>query len=407
MAESSRFFDSSGGDRTYTAGEFADYFAGWVRQDGVAQGKLGELVPTNDNTLFATMASGMAYKGGYFYKNTATLQLPFAAVTTGQKRIDRLVIRVDTLTARSAVAAIIQGVATSGTPSAPALGSGDLAIAQYLIDNTTGSYVYTVTDERVYLQISSATPSLFTGQIFEMGIEVATSTTFPAIPLWENDVVVSSANYPLLIPLLRAQKYKSWSGSAYVSDHTVTVSGSNLTGSGTAWNNLCSALAEDATVHGSYTSYRPINVAGTDYAVSAVNTGTNVISVTGSPPTGSQTAILYGHRIAGSSSTARIYKDSGRATYSADGSTYIGGLRRRFRTQGHVHETAVDGDSTLFGKGPSRAGVNQAGSPITIGPDLTNVPYTDGTNGTPIIGPSTDAANSVVYRYLYAGSYVA
>jgi hypothetical protein len=222
----------------------------------------------------------------------------------------------------------------------------------------------------------------------------------PIVKLWDSDHVLDVANYPLLVPKLRAQKLSAWSGSAYVTDHTVSVSGSVATGSGTAWDALLAALTEDYVVHGNtYTNWRCINIAGTDYAIAGINAGSHTCTVTGSPTTGSQTAIVYGRRIAGSTTTARTYKDSGRATMSQDGTLRIAGLRRRFHMHGHIHGLApqISANSTggtVLGSYLNGQVVNGSTSPA----------QTDGTNGTPITGPETEPNSSTVYRVMHAGT---
>jgi hypothetical protein len=218
----------------------------------------------------------------------------------------------------------------------------------------------------------------------------------PIVPLWDSDHVLDAANYPKLVTKLRAEKTASWSGSAYVTDHTVTVAGSVATGSGTAWDALLAAIAEDILVHGGYTNYRCINIAGTDYAITNVTAGSHTCTVSGSPTSGSQTAIVYGRRIAGSTTTARTYKDSGRATMSQDGTLRIAGLRRRFHMQGHLHEER--GITGLYNGGANEV----TGIAALATGYYTGSPYTDGTNGTPITGPETEPNSSTVYRAIWA-----
>lgn len=221
----------------------------------------------------------------------------------------------------------------------------------------------------------------------------------PIVPLWDADHVLDVANYPLLVPKLRAEKVSAWSGSAYVTDHTVTVSSSTLTGSGTAWDALLAQLAEDNVIHGSYTNWRCINVAGTDYAITNVNASAHTITVSGTPTSGSQTAIVYARRIAGSTTTARTYKDSGRVTMSHDGTLRIAGLRRRHHMQGHYHSlSSIVMTQSIGVNAGSGYNANAATSTnVTIGS-----PITDGPDGPPITGPETEPNSSIVYRAMWA-----
>jgi hypothetical protein len=222
----------------------------------------------------------------------------------------------------------------------------------------------------------------------------------PFVKLWDADHVLDVANYPLLVAKLRAEKTKTWSGSAYVTDHSVTVSGSTVTGSGAAWDNLLAALAEEELVHGSFTSWRCINIAGTDYAISAVTPASHTLGVTGSPSSGAQTAILYGHRIAGAATTCRTYKDSGRATMSPDGTLRVAGLRRRHHIVGHFHEP-LSPATGIWQVRTGTGGVDGV-SGAAQGYTSTGGPITDGTY-TPIIGPEVEPNSSTVYRVMHAG----
>jgi len=252
------------------------------------------------------------------------------------------------------------------------------------------------------------------GEVFDMAVEeepVAWGAArnnedpdgdryFPAVKLWDANHDLAAANYPDLVAKLRAQKAKTWTGSAYASDHSVTVSGSTITGSGTAWDYLVSAIAEDALRLGSY--QRTINVGGTDYAVTAATPGSHTLTVTGSPSSGAQTAIMYPYRIAGSTS-ARVFKDSGNASMSPDGARYVNGLMIRDRTQGHKHVFEVSGNYPKNIYAAGSGGTSALGYASTPGWDV-GVPLTDGTNGTPRTGATTDPNASIRYRYMWAGT---
>jgi hypothetical protein len=152
------------------------------------------------------------------------------------------------------------------------------------------------------------------GAYMESDLDEAASAKNPIVKLWDSDHILDVANYPRLVPLRRAEKVKSWSGSAYVTDHSVTVAGNVATGSGTAWDNHLAALVEEVAVHGGYTNWRAGNIAGVDIAITNVSTVAHTITFASAPTSGAQTYIMYAFRIAGSTTTARTYKDSGRAT---------------------------------------------------------------------------------------------
>ena len=150
MAESSFFFTSSGGDRKYTSGNFATFFYELTqRGEGVIKSIDNELAVTNPGTLSVNINTGTSVKRGYLYNNSTSLNKALDAVTSGSQRIDRIVTRVD-LTARTMSVVIVKGT-ESGSPSAPSIdGTTDVLLAKILVNNTSGTPVYTVTDERVY-----------------------------------------------------------------------------------------------------------------------------------------------------------------------------------------------------------------------------------------------------------------
>ncbi len=229
----------------------------------------------------------------------------------------------------------------------------------------------------------------------------------PIVKLWDDANDLGAANYPLAAPLLRAEKSKIWNGSALVTDLPATVSGSTLTGSGTAWTNALAALAEAVAVRGDYGDNIVINIAGTDFPLANVNTGAGTIAVTGSPTTGSQTVIIYPYRKSGSATAARTFKDQGRVSMSPDGVTYIAGLRRRDRMEGHYHETGSSSVNAPFGtSGAVITRSTYAGTASAVGVN-TGPATSDGTNGTPRIGPTTDPAATIRYPVMHVGVLLA
>ena len=218
----------------------------------------------------------------------------------------------------------------------------------------------------------------------------------PVLLITDADHDVTAASAPLFVTAMRAQKAKSGA----TTDHSVTVAAHVVTGSGTPWDNMLAALAEDLLIHGSYTAWRCLNVGGVDYAITNVNPGAHTITITGDALSGSQTAIWYPYRIAGLATSARVFKDSGRALVSADGTVNIGGARRRDYMQGHFHTLPAAGGGGVINiitfTTVASAQSNFSGSPVT-----------DGVNGTPRTGLTTDPRAMVVFRYLWLGVYLA
>jgi hypothetical protein len=274
-----------------------------------------------------------------------------------------------------------------------------------------------------WMQLEKAIQVGRVGEVVEFTYEVAPVTwqnarnkTYPGNPrympmlaVWDADHDVDSAQAPLLVPAMRAFKAKASNGSGgWVTDHSVTVAAHVCTGSGTAWDNLLAALAEEELVDvamgkGGFTAWRCLNVGGTDYAITGVSTAGHTATITGDSLSGAQTAIWYPHRIAAQATKIRLFQQSGEATVAHGTSECIGGGRRRDRGQGHYHSPLSPG--VQFPSSVVSGGSYQgpAGGTTQVFGNTTGAPATDGTNGTPRTGPTTDPRATVVFRYLNAG----
>lgn len=153
MAEKSGFFSSRGGDRTYTADFFADYFA-QVLTNGIYNGGTNLQVTNSSDDMQSDIAEGRAFINGYFYYNNSNLSLTHSTADSSLNRIDRVILRLNTdENIRSISAAILEGT-PDPTPTPPDLTRTDtlyeISLAQVLV--TAGSSVIPVeniTDERL------------------------------------------------------------------------------------------------------------------------------------------------------------------------------------------------------------------------------------------------------------------
>jgi len=246
------------------------------------------------------------------------------------------------------------------------------------------------------------------------------STTNPANPLYWPAIDVTDADHdvpstqaPDLVTELRAKAAEVLGSASF----TATVAGSVLTFANTTANNaLLKAISEDALVQrwlssGQSATYagsgedfangRCINVAGTDYAMSAINTAARTITVTGSPTTGSQTVIFYPYRIAGSTTSVRLHRLSGFvpvASGDADG-VEIDGMRHMDQGQGHYHNPLVGSGFWVVGGG----GTSLSGAGTAAGPTTTGAPVTDGTDGTPRVGKNNSPRSHSRRMYYWVG----
>lgn len=229
---------------------------------------------------------------------------------------------------------------------------------------------------------------------------------------------VTAAAAPLLVAAYRAVKAKVLG----VTDHAATVAGSVITMPNTpAANALIMLLQSDAIVSGWFNTGEPanflggadystastqrcINVAGTDYAITGITALSRAITVSGAPASGAQTVSVYTYRVAGAATTARLFRIAGFVGVAAGdaGGEVIGGFRKMDRTQGHLHPTIPAYNVINNGTGELTGGGGTAGTGKTIG-----APTTDGTNGTPRTGKTTDPRTVGQYVYTFAGILLA
>ena len=116
--EKSGFFNSSGGDRVYSATDFAAYF-GKLVSNGIFYAAPTNLQVTPDSGMAVSVVAGSAWINGYSYENTDALVLNLATASGVNPRIDRVVVRFSAVERRIYLATL------TGTPSevsvAPAL----------------------------------------------------------------------------------------------------------------------------------------------------------------------------------------------------------------------------------------------------------------------------------------------
>ena len=109
--EKSGFFNSSGGDRVYSATDFAAYF-GRLVSNGIFYAASTNLQVTPGSGMAVSVASGSAWINGYSYENTETLTLNLATASGVNPRIDRVVVRFSAVERRIYLAML------TGTPAA-------------------------------------------------------------------------------------------------------------------------------------------------------------------------------------------------------------------------------------------------------------------------------------------------
>lgn len=285
------------------------------------------------------------------------------------------------------------------------------------VDNLTLQTASDLDDEYLIIRANQlyrlATPDLPvrlpTGQyVFQGGNYAAPTEAFPFFCLtnFEDSTSVSDANYPDYVSWLRAQTAAYRDGFVdQVSSYSGSVTGSVLTlDNNTANNAILAALNEDQLAFGTFSSWRTVDIDGTTFAITALNTTARTITVTGSPSTGTQNATFYPHRIAGSTTTARLISLVGRTPIGAGSGGVISGLLRRDRFQGHYHafryqSVGRDGGGGDVADQPQIAG-NLAGGAKIFGPT------SDGISGAPRTGPDTHGPDFGSHIYQFVGRYV-
>lgn len=101
-------------DRTYTAEDFARYFASFIG-NGVFSGGNSQLeVIAKGNDMSVVINKGKAWINGYYYENTSDLKLHIDVADGTYSRIDTIVLRLD-LNSRSINAKVKKGRVNSQT----------------------------------------------------------------------------------------------------------------------------------------------------------------------------------------------------------------------------------------------------------------------------------------------------
>lgn len=232
------------------------------------------------------------------------------------------------------------------------------------------------------------------GAICEFDDKFAPDEDNPYLCL-DADQDILLANWPPLGAYLRGVKVIAGGASSFA----YTASGGVLTVTGTGATSLVADLGEDNACHGSFTSWLSVTISGVEYPITAVTPGSNQLTVGTSPPA-SGTLEIYPRRVPNDATKARVFKDEGRATYSHDGATYLGSLRRRDRFQNWRLKTNYSSGGT------AGAGLYATDGGSGIKTITSSGPDSDGINGTIRTGPTTDAANSVKFRYYFGGIFL-
>ncbi|MBP2173108.1 hypothetical protein [Methanococcus voltae] len=146
-------FDSVGADeRLYSAEDFADFFKMFV-SNGVSGLYDNLKVSANGQNMKTSVSAGTAMINGKYYKNTEAIEFSHMALSPGQNRIDRIVLRLDNSESNRNIKIMLLTGELSDNPQPPILTRNDniyeLSLAQVKV--TGGKNYLTaedITDER-------------------------------------------------------------------------------------------------------------------------------------------------------------------------------------------------------------------------------------------------------------------
>ncbi|MDY7026662.1 MAG: hypothetical protein SVR04_00035 [Spirochaetota bacterium] len=251
---------------------------------------------------------------------------------------------------------------------------------------------------------------------------------YPAVCLStiEGKEDISASNYPTLVPELRSRPVyyeRGKTGEKYQFDVTGWAIVSNVAtltfANTTAENEILSALSADNVVNGGYSDWQTItltaaigDIAAGDYNITDVDAVSRTISFvyTASNNSGSVTATVrfYRHRIAGSTTTARLFQISEDALMS------VGGDRvSMFRQLDQMQRITGSVDNVCSGGSADGAfSVSATGNTFTSGSaPRYDVDFDSANSPNARTSATTDGQtrpkNTAAFVYMWAQSYVA
>lgn len=146
MAFISRFYNSKNGDRTYSAEDWAGYFASFVGNGVFAEPANGCQVAAAGG-MKVIVRPGKLWINGYYSINTTDYPLTLLAADENNARYDLVVARLD-LTRRTTVLAVVTGTAAE-IPKIPALTRTDTVYELGLAVITVRAGVISVTQANI------------------------------------------------------------------------------------------------------------------------------------------------------------------------------------------------------------------------------------------------------------------
>jgi len=253
--------------------------------------------------------------------------------------------------------------------------------------------------------LTLAKNSNFSGTVTASSSSTLTFSTSQSFTIG-NILVLSNGSYVRIL---------SGSGTSWVVDIAITIS----SGTGRVLRKeeiILLGLAEDLLIYGSYTNWRTItlsnaigNIDAGEYAISSINTTNNQVSfsytASNASGTGAFYVEFYPNRIVGSSTSARIFQNTGRVLYGVNDFDFVSGLRKRNQTQGHWHNVLLRSRASDTTTTRLSIGLNEDTN--NSRDDSVRNPTSDNINGSPRTGKNTTADSYNAYLYIWAGTYTA
>jgi len=157
----SRFFGGEeGSEPEYSQNQLAEVLEK-IFNNGVFADIDNELEVTENDpaSMSVIVESGEGWINGFWYQNTTDLVKTLGAADPDDDRIDRIVLRLDTVTNLKISVEVLEGT-PAGSPSAPSLtqtsSTWEISLAQVLVGATVTSIADAdITDERDYASVST------------------------------------------------------------------------------------------------------------------------------------------------------------------------------------------------------------------------------------------------------------
>lgn len=200
MSEYSRFFGGpAGSEPEYNQTNFAEVLKRLL-SNGYFVGVANALavVETDPASLAVRISTGEAFIQGFWYQNTAFLTKALAAADVTNPRIDRIVLRLDAITAFKISIEVLTGVA-GAVPVAPVLtqtaSTYEISLAQVsVLANATSVNNAKITDERTAIEVANNnTGVLITGNQTIAGVKTFSSS--PIVPTPTTDTQAANKLY--------------------------------------------------------------------------------------------------------------------------------------------------------------------------------------------------------------------